>query len=168
MCRVTQVSFNVNMNLAMHLKVIFLLALPLSLLFGVAMAKNHSVVSITFSPSDSVASVDVSWSEVEGESLSRVPELDRHIEMGDPTDPVFTLEVGQPTQSSVTIKQRRLTGHCVQFDMNLFKLCQLISETVLGLNKLFLPEFLHNTPQQSVLNMCLCQASANGCILQQV
>ena len=161
------VSFTVNMNLAMHLKAISLLALPVCLLVGAAMAKNHSVVSITFSPSDSVASVDVSWSEVEGESLSRVPELDRHIEMGDPTDPVFTLEVGQPTQSSVTIKQRRLTGHCVQFDMNLFKLCQLVVEAMDQLDKVFLPESLHNTRQQSILQMWRCHASANGCILQQ-
>ena len=157
------VSFTVNMKFAMHLKAIALLALPLSLLFGAATAKNYSVVSITFSPSDSVASVDLSWLEVQDEVPSEV----LGIEMGNPSDPVWSrmvrklLETGRPGQSSVTTKQRLLTGHWMQFDWDLFKFCLLVNKTV---DQLVISESLHRTGHEPILDEWLCQASANGCV----
>ena len=153
-------SFTVIIILAMHPKAIALFALPISLLLGVAMAKNHTVISITFSPSESAVSIN-SWSEVEDELPLRDRSQHRRIKMGDPSHPVYTVKVGHPSESSVTTKQRRFTAQWSQFDFDLFKLCLLVNKTA---DQLFISKSLHRTPRQSVLDEWLCQASANGCI----
>ena len=163
-------SFTVIIILAMHPKAIALFVLPISLLLGVAMAKNHTVISITFSPSESAVSIN-SWFEVEDELPLRDRSQHRRIKMGDPSHPVYTVEVGHPSESSVTTKQRRFTAQWnqfnfdlaqwSQFDFDLFKLCLLVNKTPY---QLFISETLHRTPRQSVLDEWLCQASANGCI----